>query len=200
MQSVIMAGDVAYPKSDPDGIAIETLNVILGGAFTSRMNMNLREQKHWAYGAHTLILPARGQGPFVAYASVQSDKTRESLIEMDKELRGILGQRHITAEELTTAQKDETLALPGRWETLEAVGYSISEIVSFGLPDDYCRTYPDKVRSLSVDDLARAAQKVVHPDQLVWVVVGDRAKVEAGIRQLGWGDIHFVHADGNAVN
>ncbi len=199
VHSVIVAGDVAYPKSDPDAIAIEIMNVILGGAFTSRVNMNLREQKHWAYGAHTLILPARGQGPFVAYASVQADKTRESLIEIERELRGILGQRPITAEELTTARKDETLALPGRWETMDAVGYSIGEIVSFGLPDDYYRTYPDKVRSLTVDDLAKAAHKVVHPDRLVWVVVGDRAKVEPSIQQLGWGDIHFVDADGNAV-
>ena len=200
IQSIIMAGDVACPKSDPDRIAIETMNVILGGAFTSRMNMNLREQKHWAYGARTFILPARGQGPFVAYASVQADKTRESLMEIDKELRGILGQHPISADELTKAQKDETLALPGRWETIDAVGYSIGTIVSFGLPDNYYRSYPDKVRSLSMDDLAKAARKVVHPDQLVWVVVGDRAKVEPDLRRLGWGDIRLVDADGNAVS
>jgi zinc protease len=199
LQSVILAGEAGLPKSDPDDIAIETMNVVLGGDFTSRVNMNLREQKHWAYGAATVLIAARGQGPFVAYAPVQTDKTKESMIELDKELRGVLGQRPITAEELTTARKDETLTLPGRWETIDAVAGSIGDIVSFGLPDDYYTTYPDKVRALSVDDLAKAAQKVVHPSRLVWVVVGDRAKIEPGIRQLGWGELHFLDADGDSV-
>jgi zinc protease len=163
------------------------------------VNMNLREDKHWAYGAGTVVLPARGQGPFIAYAPVQTDKTKESMIELDKELHGILGQRPMTGDELTKAQKNETLALPGSWETIDAVSSSIGEIVSFGLPDDYYTTYPNKVRALSLTDLTKAAQKVVHPDQLVWVVVGDRAKIEAGLRELGWGDVHFLDADGEVV-
>jgi zinc protease len=72
-------------------------------------------------------------------------------------------------------------------------------MVTFGLPDDYYTTYPDKVRALSVNDLTKAAQTVVHPDKLVWVVVGDRAKIEPGIRELGWGDLHFLDADGDVV-
>jgi zinc protease len=199
IQSVILAGHVGLPKSNPDEIAIETMNVVLGGAFTSRVNMNLREAKHWAYGAGTVVLPARGQGPFIAYAPVQTDKTKESMIELDKELHGILGQRPVTEEELSKAQKNETLTLPGSWETIDAVSSSIGEIVSFGLPDDYFTTFPDKVRALTLDDLTKAAQKIVHPDQLVWVVVGDRAKVEPGLRNLGWGDIHSLDADGDPV-
>jgi len=140
IQSVILAGHVGLPKSDPDNIAIETMNTVLGGAFTSRVNMNLREDKHWAYGAGTFPLAARGQGPFVAYAPVQTDKTKESMVEMDKELRGILGPRPITETELTTAQKNQTLSLPGRWETIGSVGGSIGEIVTFGLPEDYFAT------------------------------------------------------------
>jgi len=199
IQSVILAGHVGLPKSDPDNIAVETMNTILGGAFTSRMNMNLREDKHWAYGAGTVPLAARGQGPFVAYAPVQSDKTKESMVEMDKELRGILGPRPITGEELATAQKNQTLSLPGQWETIGAVSGSLSEMVTFGLPDDYFATYPGKVRALTVNDLTKAAQKVVHPGQLVWVVVGDRAKIESSIRELGWGEIQLLDADGNAA-
>lgn len=196
IQSVILAGHVGLPKANPDEIAIETMNLVLGGSFTSRVNMNLREDKHWAYGAGTVLVAARGQGPFIAYAPVQTDKTSESMVEMNKELHGILGQRPITTEELTKAQKNETLALPGSWETIDAVSSSIGGIVRFGLPDDYYITYPEKVHTLSVNDLANAAQKVVHPDQLVWVVVGDRAKIEPGIRNLGWGDVHFLDADG----
>jgi zinc protease len=199
IQSVILAGHVGLPKSNPDEIAIETMNVVLGGAFTSRLNMNLREEKHWAYGAGTVVFAARGQGPFVAYGPVQTDKTKESMIEMDKELHGILGARPITGEELTTAQKQETLALPGDWETMSAVESSIDNIVKFGLPENYYTTYPGKVRALTVDDLAKAAKEEVHPDQLVWVVVGDRSKIEAGMRELGWGEIHFLDSNGDAV-
>jgi zinc protease len=199
IQSVILAGHVGLPKSDPDNIAVETMNTILGGTFTSRMNMNLREDKHWAYGAGTVPLAARGQGPFVAYAPVQTDKTKESMIEMDKELRGILGPRPITEEELATAQKSQTLSLPGQWETIGAVGGSLEEIVTFGLPENYFTTYPGKVRALTVNDVTKAAQKAVHPDQLVWVVVGDRTKIETPIRELGWGEIHLLDADGNVL-
>ena len=197
IQSVILAGEVGLPKSNPHEIALETMNTVLGGSFTSRMNMNLREDKHWAYGAGTALVHARGQGPFVAYAPVQTDKTKQSMVEMDKELRGILGQRPITAEELTTAQKDETLSLPGRWETLGAVSGSVGDIVIFGLPDNYFATYPDKVRALTVGDLEAAAKELVHPDQLVWVVVGDRSKIEPPVRELGWGEIQILDADGN---
>jgi zinc protease len=197
LQSVILGGEVAPPKSNPDEIAIETMNTILGGTFTSRVNMNLREEKHWSYGAGTFLWPARGQRPFIVYAPVQTDKTRESLVELDKELRGILSERPITEAELSTAQKQQTLKLPGIWETNEAVGHSIAEIVRFGLPDDYFTTYPAQVRSLSLPAAAKAAKAVVHPDQLAWVVVGDRAKIEAGLRELGWGDIQLLDADGN---
>ncbi len=199
IQSVILAGHVGLPKSDPDNIAVETMNTILGGTFTSRVNMNLREDKHWAYGAGTVPLAAKGQGPFVAYAPVQTDKTKESMIEMDKELRGILGPRPITQEELGTAQKNQTLSLPGQWETIGAVEGSLGEIVTFGLPENYFTTYPDQVRALTVNDLTKAAQKAVHPDQLVWVVVGDRSKIEAPIRELGWGEIKSLDGDGNVV-
>jgi zinc protease len=199
IQSVIFAGHVAPPKNNPDEVPIETMNSILGGSFTSRVNMNLREDKHWAYGAHTFMSAARGQRPFIAYAPVQTDKTKESMVEMDKELRGILGKRPITSEELEKAQKNLTLTLPGKWETNDKVAASISEIVRFSLPEDYFKTYPDKVRALSLGQVSKAADEVVHPDQLVWVVVGDRSKMESGIRELGWGDIQLMDADGNLI-
>jgi zinc protease len=175
------------------------MNDILGGAFTSRINLNLREDKHWSYGARSVLAAARGPRPFIAYAPVQTDKTKESLVEMDKELRGIIGPRPITQGELQTAQDEETLKLPGTWETSDRVAGSISEIVRFGLPENYFSVYPDKVRALSVADVSAAAAKVVHPEQMVWVVVGDRSKIEAGLRELGWGEIKMLDADGTAV-
>jgi zinc protease len=199
IQSVIFAGHVAAPKNNPDEIAIEAMNTLLGGTFTSRINMNLREDKHWSYGSRSIIFEARGQRPFLVYAPVQTDKTKESMIEINKELRDILTSRPPTDEELSKVQNNRTLRLPGSWETMAAVGNSIGSIVRFGFPDDYYQTYADKVRNVKLSDTAAAAKKVIHPDNVVWVVVGDRAKIEAGIRELGYGDIRLIDTEGNPV-
>ncbi|HEX6966755.1 MAG TPA: pitrilysin family protein [Gemmatimonadaceae bacterium] len=198
-QSIIFAGNIAPPKNNPDEIAIEAMNDALGGAFTSRINMNLREDKHWSYGASSLVFDAKGQRPFIAIAPVQTDKTAESLRELSKELHGVVGDHPITADELTKVQDDLTLSLPGRWETNGAVGASIAEMVRFGLPLDYYDRYAAAVRALTVADLNKAARQVVHPDHLVWVVVGDRAKIESGVRALNLGEVKLLDADGKAV-
>jgi zinc protease len=200
VQSIIFAGHVAPPKSNPDEIAIETMNSILGGTFTSRINMNLREDKHWSYGSRSIIVDARGQRPFIAFAPVQTDKTKESMIEVLKELSEVRADRPITDEELGKAKDRLTLQLPGSWETVNELAGAIVEIVNFGMPDNYYETYPGKVRGLGTDDMVASAGSVLHPDKLVWVVVGDRAKIEPGIRELGWGDIEFLDPDGNRVN
>jgi zinc protease len=199
IQSVIFAGHVAAPKNNPDEIAIETMNTLLGGTFTSRINMNLREDKHWSYGSRSIIFDARGQRPFLVYAPVQTDKTKESMIEINKELREILASRPPTSDELNKVQNNRTLRLPGSWETINAVGTSIASIVRFGFPDDYYQTYADKVRNVKLGDTAAAAKKVIQPDHVVWVVVGDRAKIEAGVRELGFGEIRLIDTEGNPV-
>ena len=198
-QSIIFAADLAPPKANPHEYAIEAMTSLLGGQFTSRVNMNLREAKHWSYGAFTLIWDARGQRPFIAYAPVQTDKTKESMIEVDRELRGILGPKPVTADELAKAQANLTLTLPGNWETMAAVKGSLEQMVVFGLDDHYFETYAQRVRSLTTADVTAAAQENVRPDHLVWVVVGDRAKIEPGIRELGWGEIRFLDADGKPL-
>src|SRR5438105_48464 len=198
-QSVILAADLAAPKANPREYAIEAMTSLLGGQFTSRVNMNLREAKHWSYGAFTFIWDARGQRPFIAYAPVQTDKTKESMIEVDRELRGILGPKPVTADELAKAQANLTLTLPGNWETMDAVQGSLEQLVTFGLDDHYYETYAQRVRALTIPDAAGAAQETIRPDHLVWVVVGDRAKIEAGIRELNFGEIRFLDADGKPL-
>ncbi|MGH7521952.1 MAG: M16 family metallopeptidase [Gemmatimonadales bacterium] len=198
-QSTILAGNLAAPKANAKEYAIEAMTALLGGQFISRLNMNLREDKHWSYGAFTLVWDARGQRPFIAYAPVQTDKTKESMIEVDRELRGILGPKPVTADELSKAQASLTLTLPGNWETMGAVQGSLEQMVMFGLDDRYFETYAQRVRSLTIPDAAAAAQETVRPDHLVWVVVGDRAKIEAGIRELNWGEIRFLDADGKPL-
>ena len=199
LQSVIIAGVIAPPTANPKEIAIEAMNDGLGGMFGSRLNMNLREDKHWSYGARSLLWGARAQRPFIAFAPVQTDKTKESLAEMNKEFRGILGDHPLSADELAKIQANETLSLPGSRETEDSVGRSIIDLVQFGLPDDYYETYAGKVRALKTSDVEDAAKTVVHPDNLIWVIVGDRAKIEAGVKELGLGETRFLSPDGKPL-
>jgi zinc protease len=198
-QSIIFAANVAPPTGRGNEIAIETMNDIIGGGFTSRINMNLREDKHWAYGARSVLISTKGQRPFIAYAPVQTDKTMESMAEIKRELKEYLGENPATDEELGKVKDNNTLSLPGRWETANAVLRDISEIVAYELPDDYWDTYTKNVRNLSLEQIAESAEAVIKPDNLVWVVVGDREKVETRIRELELGEIIHLDADGNPI-
>ncbi|MFQ6005744.1 MAG: M16 family metallopeptidase [Woeseia sp.] len=199
VQSIIFAANVAPPTGQGNEIAIETMNEIIGGSFTSRINMNLREDKHWAYGARSVLLSTKGQRPFIAYAPVQTDKTMESMAEIERELKEYLGDNPATDEELAKVKDNNTLSLPGRWETANAVLADIGEIVTYDLPDDYWNTYADSVRNLSLEQIAVAGDAVIKPDNLVWVVVGDREQIEPRIRELEFGEIIHLDADGNLL-
>ena len=197
-QSIIFAGHVAPPRNNPNEIAIEAMNEVLGGSFSARINLNLREDKGWSYGARSTIVGAKGQRPFLVYAPVQTDKTKESMLEIQNELNGIIGDQPASESEVLRAKDKKTLTLPGRWETGAAVAGSLASMVRFGLPDDYWNQYADEVRGLSVSDV-NAASSVVRPDNLVWVVVGDREKIEAGVRDLNLGPIQLIDSDGNLL-
>ncbi len=199
VQSMISAIQVAPPANNPDEIAIETMHHILGGTFTSRVNMNLREDKGWSYGARTLLLDARGPRPFMVRAPVQTDRTAESMVEIVKELRGIIGERPPTEEEFVKIRENRILRLPGSWETVSEVGDSIEDLIRFGLPDDYYENYPRKLRDLRLAEVSLAARRLISVDQLLWVVVGDLSRIEKEIRELNLGEIHHVDADGNPL-
>jgi zinc protease len=199
-QSILFAGHVSLPKSNPDELAITMMNDALGGAFTSRVNMNLREDKHWSYGASTMFFGARGQRPFFTYASVQTDKTKESMVEVVKELKDVTAARPITKEEFEKVQKNAVLELSGSWETNNAVLGSLADMVSYGYADDYYNTYSKKLNELSYDEVKNSAAKAIHPDNLVWVIVGDKEKIEKGIKELNYGAVKYLDADGNDVN
>ena len=198
-QSIIFAGNIAPAVGDGNEIAVETMNEIIGGSFTSRINMNLREDKAWAYGAFTMLLDTKAQRPFIAYAPVQTDKTMESMAEIKRELTEYLGDNPATEEEIDKVKSNNTLSLPGRWETAAAVLRDIGEIVTYDLPDDYWDTYADNVRNVSGEQIAEAAAAVIKPDKLIWVVVGDREKIESRIRELELGEITLLDQDGNEI-
>ncbi len=199
VQSVVAAGHVAPPRSDKGEVATEMLNTILGGMFTSRINMNLREDKHWTYGARSNLGLNRVQRLFAVNAPVQTDKTKETMIEIKKELTGILRERPVSKEELETTKERQTLRIPGSRETSAALMNSIVELVRFGLPDDFHDTYAARVRALTEQDMRTAAERLLKPENLVWVVVGDRAKIEPGIRELNYGELRVVDANGDPV-
>ena len=198
-QSVILAAHAAPPKSDPDDIAMTLANTTLGGLFTSRLNMNLREDKHWSYGASSGVVDARGPRPFYAYAAVQTDRTAESAREVLKELSDIRGKRQITATELRQAQDSQVLSLPGSAETTPEIASLFLNILTFGLPDSYYNELVRVTRAQTPDSAQAAIRKLVHPEALTWVIVGDLAKIEGPVRKLGLGEVKVLDADGNPV-
>jgi len=198
-QSLIIAGAIAPPPNTPQEIAFETLNNVLGGNFSGRLNMNLREDKHWSYGARSVLYGARGQRAYFAYASVQTDKTKESVAEMDKEFREIVGTRPPVDSELTRVKQQQILELPGSFETMNALGGAISDMLQFQLPDDYWETYAGKVERLQPAEIEDAARVLIDPAKLVWVIVGDRATIERSLQLPGITNIHHIDADSHPV-
>jgi zinc protease len=196
-QSLILAGLVAAPPNTPQEFAIQAMNDDLGGEFSSRLNMNIREDKHWSYGVQSFLNGARAQRPFLVYAPVETDKTKESLVELQKELKAIISDRPVTQSELARVTANETLGLPGSLETSSEISGYVRELLRNQWPDNYYDTMPAKIRALTTSDLDAAAKLVIHPDNFTWVIVGDRAKIEAGIRELGLGEIKIIDADGN---
>jgi zinc protease len=198
-QSLVLAANLAPPASDPDIEAMRTVNTILGGMFVSRLNSNLREARHWSYGAGSFISDARGQQIFAAYAPVERAHTVDSMIEMRKELNGIIGGRPLTASEIDAAKQTQVLALPGEFEGTPALAAGIDTLVELNLPDDYWDRYVPTVESLNAAELATAAQKAVKPQALTWIVVGDLSRIEPAIRAAGFGPIRVLDADGSIV-
>ena len=199
-QSVILGGQILPPKADPDDLALDAMNEVLGGSFVSRLNMNLREDKAWSYGARTVIMDAVGPRAMLAYAPVQADKTVEALVEIQKELRALLAASPIAEPEVAVTKRKATLTLPGRWETAAAIAGSIGALVRFQLPDDYWTTYPSQVARLDAEWVNAVAQKNLQPDQFTWVVIGDRRELEAPLRALGLGPVTLVDTEGKQVS
>jgi zinc protease len=198
-QSLILAAQIAPAFNDPDQISLELVNDIFGGNFSSRINMNLREDKHWSYGVRSRLVPAKGERPYYSISPVQTDKTKESLVELIAEYKNIVGSKPITASELKDEQTNATLGLPGGFETVQQLSGAYGNILQYGLPDDYYNTFTQKVLSATPDTANEIAKKYIQPGHLVWIVVGDMSKVESGIRELNIGEVHKIDADGNPM-
>ncbi|WP_395338296.1 M16 family metallopeptidase [Ningiella sp. W23] len=188
-QSLILAAHVAPPTGVNNNIAIDAMNETLGGAFTARVNMNLREDKGWAYGAYTFLQEAKGQRPFMVYAPVQTDKTGDSLKELVKELNAYKGDVPPSAEELNRVVLDRVRSLPGQFETSSAVLSSLLSSNRFERPLNYPESLPEKYRGLSTTDLEQAAEQVVHPEKLTWMIIGDASVIKEQVEDAGVGPV-----------
>jgi zinc protease len=198
-QSVIIAGILAPSTLAPNHMELGTMDKALGGLFTSRLNMNLREDKHWAYGAFSALGHALGQRVFMMFAPVQSDKTADATQELLKEARAVVTDKPLTDAEIAKVKASDVRALPGQYESTSAVLGTLQNIVVFHRPDDYVQTYKKRVEAQTDAGIEAAAKQVIHPDALTWVVVGDRKQIETPLRALNIGEFQVLDADGNPV-
>ncbi len=187
--SVVIAGTIAPPPELRNEVALETMNNVFGGTFGARLNMNLREEKHWSYGAASVLYAARAQRPFLAYASVQGDKTADSINEMLSELTGITGARPITEEELSKVKQQQIFELPGAHETMNAIGGLFGDLLQLGLPLNFYDDYVTRVSQLTTSELEACARTLLNPQEMIWLVVGDRAELEDSLRSLNIGEL-----------
>jgi predicted Zn-dependent peptidase len=199
IQSNILVGLAAPSTAAPNKLEMDTMNAVLAGTFTSRINMNLREDKHWSYGSRASLADTRGQRPWLLSAPVQTDRTVESMREILREIGEYVGARPATAEEVTKIRNRDVRALSGRYETNAAVAGAIAEMITFGRPDDYVRTLKDRIEAQTDEGVRAAAREALDPARLTWVVIGDLAKIEQPIRDLKLGAVQVLDADGNPV-
>lgn len=197
-QSVIRIGHVGPPRTTPDWYALEVLNTILGGAFTSRLNQNLRETHGYTYGAFSQFSARRLSGAFVALASVVTAKTDSSLIEFLKELRRIRDEP-VPAADLAKAKAYITLGLPGEFETTGGAAGQFRDLLAYGLPLDYYDHYIERIDAVTAEDVQGAARRYIDPDHFDIVVVGDRNQIEAGIKALNEGPIVYRDVWGQEI-
>ena len=186
-QSELRIGHIGAPRRTPDYHALLVLNMVLGGQFVSRINMNLRENKGYTYGARTSFDFRRGPGPFALYASVQSEVTVDAILEAFDELHAIRADRPVTPAELETGRAALTRGYPRNFETAEQISRGAAQLALYDLPDDYFSTFMPRVRAVDEAAVTRAATEHIDPSRLLTVIVGDRDKVGPALPRLNLG-------------
>jgi zinc protease len=199
-QSIITAGRLTSAFDAASEPVQDTFNTALGGAFTSRINMNLREDKHWSYGAGSGVRTANGPRMFAATAAVQSDKTAESVAEVRRELTEVVGSRPMTEAELAAVKANLIQGMAGGWETNGAVMNELTQMVVYGRPENYYDDYAARVNGTTVAAASEAARTVVGSGPTTWVIVGDVATMKPKIEALNIGPVQVVDVNGVPVS
>jgi zinc protease len=198
-QSQIRIGSIGPKRRVDDYYAIELMNAVLGGAFTSRLNLNLREEKGYTYGAFSGFSYGRQIGLWTGRAGVQTKFTKESLVEFQKELNGIREKKPITSAELEVAKANLTRGFSQRFETLGRLIQHVDEIFSYDLPPEEISRYPSEVEKVTLEEAQAAARKYISVSRAIIVIVGDLSKIEKEIRELNLGTVTVVDADGKKI-
>ncbi|HSG91448.1 MAG TPA: pitrilysin family protein [Pseudomonadales bacterium] len=199
-QSMILAGELIPGLGTDRDVAIDAMNRVLGGDFNARINMNLREDKGWTYGARTALVGARGPRPLIVIAPVQTDRTGDSLRELIRELAEIGTTRPIREEEMRAVVAGATRELPGRFETASAVLGSLVDSARYGRPLDHAATLTERYATLELEELRAAAAGTIDPQALVWVIVGDLDAIRPQVEALGIAPIEIRDDDGEPID
>lgn len=201
-QTVFLIGAIGPPRDAPDFFATDLANITLGGAFTSRVNLNLREDKHYTYGANSFFSYRRVPEPstFMVMTAVATPKTDSSLVQLVKELSDIRGPRPVTASELAFARGSATKGFPLEFETISARVRAIGGLIRQGLPLDYYNTVVQKYAAVSQADEQRSVMQHLDPARMAIIMVGDRKVIEPGVRAANVAPIVIIDEDGNPVN
>jgi zinc protease len=198
-QSTFAIGRPGPPRNTPDFYALSVMNTILGGMFQSRLNANIREEKGYSYGVNSGFAYGKGPGAFRAGGDIVTAKSDAALVEFMKELRGILGARPITDDELTTAKDALIQRLPGTFASVSSINAAITTLWTQNLPDDYYQQYAKRIAAITNDDVLRVAKQYVTVDKLAIVIVGDRSVIEAPLKATGIAPIALYDIEGNPV-
>jgi len=195
MQSLIVAGQLLPANGTDDEVDIDLMNRVIGGSFTSRLNMNLREDKSWSYGVRARLSSRKGPRPMLVYAPVQTDRTVDSIKEIQKEYSEYLSSRPATNAELDPIKQQIILGLNGQFETFGSLLSGVSGIVTFDRGDDYLNAVPEKYNAVTIGQVNAAAKKYMDPETWTWFIVGDLSKIEEDIRNLGLGEVEIIVLD-----
>jgi zinc protease len=199
-QSTFSIGQPGPPRTTPDYYALQVMNTILGGMFQARLNANIREEKGYSYGVASSFGFGKGPNPFRTGGDIVGDKTDAALVEFMKELRGILGARPVTEEELKTAKDSLVQRLPGTFASVSSINGALTGLWVQSLPDNYYQQYTKSVMAITADDVLRVAKQHLDLDHLAIVVVGDRKAIEEPLKATKIAPIAHLDIEGNRVD
>ena len=197
-QSQVRTATIGAARSTPDYPRMQVLNEIVGGLFSSRINMNLREEHGYTYGAFSRFVYRNKPGPFIIGSGIRTDVTAPAIKEILKEVT-LVRQRGITADELTLGRESIVRSLPADFETSTGAASALSNIYLYDLGSNYYSKFPRDLAAVNRESVFGAARKYLVPEQMIIVVVGDRAKIEPELRKLNLGPIQYRDADGNIL-
>jgi zinc protease len=198
-QSTFAIGRPGPARNTPDYYALQVMNTMLGGMFQSRLNANIREEKGYSYGVSSNFGYGKGPGPFRTGGDIVTEKSDAALVEFMKELRGIVGGRPITDEELTVAKEALVQRLPATFASVSSINGALTTLWVQNLPDDYYQQYAKRIAAITRDDVLRVAKQYVTVDKLAIVIVGDRKVIEAPLKATGIAPIVYYDIEGNPV-